>query len=180
MATEAPTPLPARASDDDRERAARVLRDSSAAGRISVDTFSRRLERAYEARSRAELGDLVSDVRPRGRAVRFLTGIVEGASALAAEAEAAWRRPRVERLALPPAESGSVTIGRGPGCDCVVSDPTVSRRHAELRSLGGEWILADLGSTNGTRVNGWRLTGSAAVRPGDEVAFGSARFRLGR
>jgi pSer/pThr/pTyr-binding forkhead associated (FHA) protein len=61
----------------------------------------------------------------------------------------------------------------------VVSDPTVSRRHAEPRPQGGGWVLADLGSTNGTRLNGWRLTGEALVRPGDEVAFGSARFRLG-
>ena len=41
------------------------------------------------------------------------------------------------------------------------------------------WELADLGSTNGTRLNGWRLTAAAAVRPGDEVAFGGARFRIG-
>ena len=179
MAQEAPTPLPARASDDDRERAVRVLGDSSAAGRISIDTYSRRLERAYEARSRAELGDLVSDLTPRSRGVGWLARIVEATSALAAEAEAAWRRPRMQRLALPQGRQGGVTIGREPGCDCVVSDMTVSRRHAELRPRGGGWVLADLGSTNGTRLNGWRLTGEAAVRPGDEVAFGRARFRLG-
>lgn len=179
MALEAPTPLPTRASDEDRERAAQLLGESSAAGRISLDTYSRRLERAYEARSRAELGDLVSDLRPRGRGVRWLTGLVEATSALAAEAEAAWRRPRVPRLALPRGETGRVTIGRGPDCDCVVYDTTVSRRHAELRREDGGWVLTDLGSTNGTRLNGLRLTGEAAVRPGDEVVFGGARYRLG-
>ena len=176
MPTEAPTPLPGRVSDAERERVAELLRDSSAAGRISVDTLSRRLDLAYEARNRAQLGELVADVRPRRR---WLSALVEGASALAAEAEAAWRRPRIERLAFPPGGLATVTIGRAPGSDCLLSDPSVSRRHAELRADGDGWVLADVGSTNGTRLNGWRLTGPAAVRAGDEVAFGSARFRFG-
>jgi FHA domain-containing protein/uncharacterized protein DUF1707 len=156
----------------------RRLRESSAAGRISLDTYSRRIERAWVTRSRAELLNLIPDVTPRGGVARRLSGLVEGASALAAEAGAAWRRPRLERLALPNGDR-TVTIGRGPACDCVVSDPTVSRHHAELRPVLGGWELADLGSTNGTRLNGWRITGAAAVRPGDEVAFGGARFRIG-
>jgi hypothetical protein len=180
MAVDAPTPVPVRASDHDREHAARLLRDSSVAGRMSLDTFSRRIERAYGARNRNELGDLIADLPPRRRAVRLLTGAVEAASAFVAEVEAAWRRPRVPRLALPEVGRPSVTIGRAPDCDCMISDPTVSRHHAELRREGAEWILADLGSTNGTRLNGWRVTGSVAVRPGDQVAFGGARFRLGR
>jgi FHA domain/Domain of unknown function (DUF1707) len=156
---------------------AELLRQSSAAGQISVETLSRRLDLAYDARSREQLGELVSDVRPRRR---WLTSLVEGASALAAEAEAAWRRPRIERLALPPAGRDRVTIGRAPGSDCLLSDPSVSRRHAELRADGEGWVLVDVGSTNGTRLNGWRLTGPAGVRAGDEVVFGDARFRLGR
>jgi hypothetical protein len=176
MPLEAPTPLPARASDEERDRAVRLLRESSAAGRISIDTYSRRIERAWAARSSAELAELTSDVAPRRRLMRWVAGAVEGASALGAEAEAAWRRPRLPRLALP---ERSVTIGRSHECDCVVSDPSVSRRHASFSPAEGGWRLADLGSTNGTRLNGWRLTGPVAVRPGDEVAFGDARFRVG-
>jgi hypothetical protein len=180
MATEAPTPVPVCASDDDRERAARLLRDGSLEGRLSVDTFSRRVERAYGARSREELGELIADLPRRRRVVRLLTHAVESMSALVAELEAAWRRPRVPRLGLPEDGAPTLTIGRAPDCDCVIHDPTVSRHHAELRRRAGEWLLVDLGSTNGTRVNGWRLTGSVPVRPSDQVAFGSARFRVGR
>jgi hypothetical protein len=180
MRAEAPTPLPPRASDDDRERVARRLRDSSIEGRISLDTYSRRLDQAYEARSREELGDLVADLPPRRGGVGLLAAAVERLSALVAEVEVAWRRPRTPRLALPELGLEAVVIGRAPSCDFVLADPTVSRRHAELRRDEGRWTLIDLGSTNGTRLNGWRVTGAVAVRPGDEVAFGDVRFRVGR
>ncbi len=58
----------------------------------------------------------------------------------------------------------------------MLRDLSVSRLHAELRRQGEEWLLVDIGSTNGTRLNGWRITGSVAVRPGDRVAFGSVGF----
>jgi pSer/pThr/pTyr-binding forkhead associated (FHA) protein len=45
-----------------------------------------------------------------------------------------------------------------------------------LRRDGEQWLLVDLGSTNGTRLNGWRITRPVAVRPGDRVAFGSVKF----
>jgi pSer/pThr/pTyr-binding forkhead associated (FHA) protein len=38
------------------------------------------------------------------------------------------------------------------------------------------WLISDLGSMNGTRVNGWRLTGPAPLRPGDQVGFGNLTF----
>ncbi len=59
-----------------------------------------------------------------------------------------------------------------------LSHETVSRAHAELRLQGGVWVLRDLGSTNGTTVNGRRVTGSAVVRDGDQVSFGNMTFRL--
>ena len=57
------------------------------------------------------------------------------------------------------------------------SDDTVSRRHAELRLVDGRWMLRDLGSSNGTWVNGCRVV-EAEVGPGDEVALGHCSFRL--
>jgi pSer/pThr/pTyr-binding forkhead associated (FHA) protein len=68
--------------------------------------------------------------------------------------------------------SGSrVVLGRSRDCDIVVDDPNVSRRHAELRREGGGWTIADLGSTNGIKVNGRRV-GEAPLAPGDRVTLG--------
>jgi FHA domain-containing protein/uncharacterized protein DUF1707 len=175
---DASTPLPFRPSEADRARVAQVLRAGSVEGRLSTDTFAERIERLLNARSRAELDSLVADVRPHGRARRALLRGVAWWSSLAADVRAAWHRPRVPVLALPEAD-GSVTLGRSRECDCVLAEPSVSRRHAELRRDEGRWVLRDLGSRNGTRVNGIRLLGEAEVGPGDRVSFGDARFRLG-
>ena len=82
-------------------------------------------------------------------------------------------------LALRPPISvhAHVVIGRSSGCHLVLGDDTVSRRHAELRLEGGRWLLRDLGSANGTLVNGRRVV-EAEVRPGDVVHLGGARLRL--
>lgn len=76
-------------------------------------------------------------------------------------------------------ESG-VTIGRSRQCEVTIDDPNVSRRHAELRPRGGSWVLTDLGSTNGSRVNGRAVTGPTVVKPGDEIELGTAvaKFEL--
>jgi Protein of unknown function (DUF3662)/FHA domain len=74
--------------------------------------------------------------------------------------------------------SGSrLLIGRSRDCDVTVEDPNVSRRHAELRNEDGRWIITDLGSTNGIKVNGRRVE-QAALEPGDELVFGLARLRF--
>jgi hypothetical protein len=74
--------------------------------------------------------------------------------------------------------SGSrVLLGRSRDCDVTVDDPNVSRRHAELRNEDGNWIVTDLGSTNGVKVNG-RRTEEAVLRDGDEVALGLAKLRF--
>jgi len=68
--------------------------------------------------------------------------------------------------------SGSrVVIGRSRDCDVVVSDPNVSRRHAELQRDEGGWSVADLGSTNGIKVNGRRVD-NAPLRDGDRITLG--------
>lgn len=67
-------------------------------------------------------------------------------------------------------------IGRSKECDCVLRDPNVSRRHAELRRAeSGDWHVSDLGSTNGVKVNG-RQVASSRLRPGDEVTLGTSTF----
>ena len=68
------------------------------------------------------------------------------------------------------------TIGRDSRCDLLIEDTTVSRWHARLERAAGRWLLTDLGSTNGTRLNGWRVGQPVPVRAGDLVTFGSALF----
>ncbi len=98
-------------------------------------------------------------------------------STLDRDLRVAWQRPHVPVLGLPEAD-GAVILGRSRDCGCVLAEPSVSRRHAELRRDGERWLLRDLGSRNGTRVNGVRLLDEAEVGPGDRVSFGDARFRL--
>jgi hypothetical protein len=73
-------------------------------------------------------------------------------------------------------EGPRATIGRSKDADCVLRDPNVSRRHAELRrSPQGDWTIADLGSTNGIKVNGRRV-GSTRLASGDQVTIGTTTF----
>jgi Protein of unknown function (DUF3662)/FHA domain len=73
-------------------------------------------------------------------------------------------------------EGPNATIGRSKQAECVLSDPNVSRRHAELRrSQTGDWTIADLGSTNGVKVNGRRVS-STRLSPGDQVTLGTTTF----
>ena len=68
------------------------------------------------------------------------------------------------------------TLGRSPNCDVFIPDRRASRRHAEIRWDGETCTLHDLGSTNGTSLNGHRTTAPQALRDGDLVAIASAVF----
>ena len=70
--------------------------------------------------------------------------------------------------------SGGGVIGRSRECDVVLSDQNVSRKHAEVRPSGGKWIVKDLGSTNGVKVNGRRITGAQSLKPGDTIELGTS------
>src|SRR5918992_1383263 len=73
--------------------------------------------------------------------------------------------------------SGGAVLGRSRDADIVVDDPNVSRKHAEVRPSGGSWIVRDLGSTNGVKVNGRRVDASRpqSLKPGDTIELGTAR-----
>jgi len=82
-------------------------------------------------------------------------------------------RLRVDGRAVLVGADGAV-LGRSRECDVVLDDPNVSRRHAELRPSGGSWIVNDLGSTNGVKVNGRRIRGPQSVKPGDTLELGTS------
>jgi pSer/pThr/pTyr-binding forkhead associated (FHA) protein len=69
-------------------------------------------------------------------------------------------------------------VGRAPNCDCVLPEDCVSRKHAQLWRDGERWYVRDLGSRNGTRVNGVRVIEATEVRRGDRLDLGGAPYRL--
>jgi hypothetical protein len=69
-------------------------------------------------------------------------------------------------------------IGRHPGSDVVLDDSFVSGEHAELEADEAGWVLRDLGSTNGTFVNGEEVIGATGVGDGDVVQFGRVKLKL--
>jgi hypothetical protein len=153
-----------RPSHETREQTVAELRRGYLAGRLGTDTFSRRVDGAMQSGSRDELRGLTADLpaSPPAHLARLRS----------------WLRPR--SLGLPRAdelEQARLVIGRSSGCQLVLADDTVSRRHAELYVEDGRWLLRDLGSANGTWVNGRRVV-AAEVRAGDEVHFGGCRLRL--
>jgi pSer/pThr/pTyr-binding forkhead associated (FHA) protein len=153
-----------RPSHDTREQTVARLRDGYLAGRIGTDTFAHRIDDALRSASRGELRGLTADLpaQPATRLARL--------------------RARLRRrgLGLPAAgelREGRLMLGRSSACQLVLADDTVSRRHAELRIEDGCWLLRDLGSSNGTWVNGRRVM-EAEVRPGDLIHLGGAEIRL--
>ena len=71
-----------------------------------------------------------------------------------------------------PLEGAELTVGRDASNPVSINDGEVSRRHAKLTWKGAGYVLEDLGSTNGTFVNGTRLSAPLALKPGDAVSFG--------
>jgi Inner membrane component of T3SS, cytoplasmic domain/Domain of unknown function (DUF1707) len=181
--SEPPQP-PLRASDAEREEAVAALRERFAAGQLSQNTFVSRMETALGARDRGELADLFSDLGgPRWHRGADWNGLrprlAAAASALREAVVASVRRAcDPPRLLFPAGDQARFTIGRNPDCDLVIADISVSRWHAGLARGADGWLLTDLGSTNGTRLNGWRVRDAVPVRCGDRVSFGAVTFEF--
>jgi hypothetical protein len=75
---------------------------------------------------------------------------------------------------------GNATLGADRDCELVLAYPTISRRHARLTQCDDELTIEDLGSSNGTRVDGQRLRERMTVEAGQEIRFGEVRLRLER
>jgi hypothetical protein len=188
-ATNPPTlPDLTRASDAERDEAVIQLKDEFISGRLSQETFIHRVQNALQARRRDEIEPLLADLpmrapkRSRQQRFRELTTPVvrafgDAVRATMRAAAAVGPEQRPADLHFPPDSDRAVfTIGREESCDMFVPDMTVSRIHARLTRGAGGWMLADLGSTNGTRVNGWRVREPVAITTGDRVRFGAVAF----
>lgn len=71
-----------------------------------------------------------------------------------------------------PLEGDQLVIGRDAVSNVAINDAEVSRKHARLTFQGGKYVIEDLGSTNGTFVNGQRLVSSTVLKPGDVISLG--------
>jgi pSer/pThr/pTyr-binding forkhead associated (FHA) protein len=153
-----------RPSHDTREQTVARLRQGYVAGRIGAETLAFRLEHALDADSQDELRGLTADLpaQPGSFLARLRARLRRRGLGLPAAGELADAR---------------LLIGRSSACQLVLADDTVSRRHAELRADDGRWLLRDLGSCNGTFVNGRRVV-EAEVRSGDLLQLGGAEIRL--
>lgn len=95
------------------------------------------------------------------------------------------RAPRLTIICSMPAEElvrfferSPVIIGRDPACECWVDDRTVSNRHAQLTYHHSQWWLEDLGSTNGTLLNGMPVTEPVVLMSGDQVRCGQVGLTI--
>lgn len=167
-----------RASDADRDRVIAELTEQFAAGRLSQDTFAARVDVALHARGQGELHGLLADLPQQRRLGAAVRAACAGVCRRALGVADRWTRKMPAPLVLPAGPQLRFTIGREPACDLTLADETVSRLHASLIRHEGNWLLDDLGSTNGTLLNGWRVTAPTPVAPGDRVSFGAANFVL--
>jgi Inner membrane component of T3SS, cytoplasmic domain/Domain of unknown function (DUF1707) len=172
-----------RVSDAEREHVISQLCDRYAEGRLSHDTLDERVGFALRVQHRRDLADVLADLPSRRWLGSSVAACWQRGRAALSGALPRLRRPAAAAmpvLVFPAGEQRRFTIGRDNRCDMVLGDPTVSRWHAGLRREGTGWLLDDLGSTNGTRLNGWRVRAWVPVRAGDLVSFGAVTFVVGQ
>jgi hypothetical protein len=197
------TPESLRASDAERDHAVGELRNEFVEGRLSHETFMYRMQTALDARHRGQLAGLFTDLPPRrpgaGKLMARIRALLRTQQAAGPSYEQvpsripppphAWQAPLAPPhgnpapslatpapLAFPPGSGVRFTIGRTRDCDLCLTDLSVSRMHALLVRREDGWVLSDLGSHNGTRLNGWLVREAVRVRAGDRVEFGSMAF----
>ncbi|HEY1003259.1 MAG TPA: DUF1707 and FHA domain-containing protein [Streptosporangiaceae bacterium] len=195
------TPESLRASDAERDHAVGELRNEFVEGRLSHETFMYRMQTALDARHRGQLAGLFTDLPPRrpgaGKLMARIRALLRTQPTAGPSYEQAppripppphaWPGPPAlanpapllaapAPLAFPPGSGVRFTIGRTRDCDLCLTDLSVSRMHALLIRREDGWVLSDLGSHNGTRLNGWLVREAVRVRAGDRVEFGSMAF----
>jgi hypothetical protein len=163
-----------------RHRLARTLNAAYAEGLLSDRTLAHRLDVLF-AGELVDPAGLVGDLtrrasrRPLRESVRRAVAAVQECYGIGAGASSEERGILLVLDWTGGCEE--LVIGRHPSCDVVVSDETVSRRHAQLIFRDGGWIVRDLDSTNGTRLNG-QYVGRCRICPGDQLGLGHQLFRV--
>jgi hypothetical protein len=157
-----------------RERLVRRLNAAYAGGLISDQTLVHRLDEVFYRRV-VDPTSLVGDLHLRHgrgalqeRVSRMMTAVVARLGALR-EDKASDRLLALDWNDL----SSELIIGRSSDCDVYLPDSTVSRHHARLIFRDGCWVLQDLSSTNGSYLNGHRVS-RCQLRPGDRLLLGHA------
>ena len=154
----------------------RELGAAYAAGLLSANTLARRLDVLFGSRL-VDPTHLIGDLsyRRQGRPpvlahlqalVSRMRGWLAGDSGEPLLLALDWDGARDE-----------LSVGRHHSCDVRFENPRVSRRHARLVFRDGVWIAQDLGSTNGTFLNGVKI-GRCRILPGDDISFAGERVRV--
>jgi hypothetical protein len=197
-----------RPSDRDRSRAVELLRSGYLDGRLSTETFEARVASAYTAPTTASLRELLSDLGAEWRArlqaliAPLLEPPVDASAGAAAPLGAAAALdepapPPVLHLTLllshrPPARPGAgvsrgsvraaatdrLLLGRASSCDVVIASDAVSRLHLAIEREAGVWWATDLGSTNGTWLEGAPVR-RARLRRGARLQLADALVHVG-
>ena len=110
-------------------------------------------------------------------------GLRSGRFNIVSQLKQAAAGPGLGSLVLPSGQrvdlgSATVTVGRLPECTIAINDSNISRNHAEVKAGPTAFVVNDLGSTNGTMVNGVKIVGEHRLRDGDIISFGSTHVRF--
>jgi len=163
-----------------RHRLARILNTAYAEGLLSDRTLAHRLDVLF-AGELIDPAKLVGDLTRRASRRSLRESVWHTVAALRNRYEVGAGASSVQPgilLALDwTGACEELVIGRHPSCDVVMGDETVSRRHAQLIFRDGGWIVRDLDSTNGTRLNG-QYVGRCRLRPGDQLGLGGQLLRV--
>jgi FHA domain len=157
-----------------RQRIAATLNVAYGDGLLSDHTLAHRLELLFESPV-IEPSRLIGDLTLRSRDAS-LSGAIDRTLRCIRGWLRDGRDPAPSVLALDwSGATDELLLGRASGCDIVLSDPTVSRRHARLRFRDGHWVLQDLRSTNGTSLNDTAVV-RCQLRPGDRLRVGDQQL----
>ena len=136
-----------------------------------------RVDDAIKVGSFSITNEIEHEIMTDAGAVAKVSDVAEPMNSSPRLVEAALVLQSGERITL---DTDSLKIGRQASCRIVFNDSNVSREHAQLRRSADGWKLLDLGSTNGTKINGVKITEEQLLVNGDELGFGtsSAKFEI--
>ena len=162
-----------------RQQLARTLNGAYADGLLSEQTLSHRLDLLFGS-SLIDPAHLIGDLTRRVPRHRLATTIVRAIARVRGLLASRDREPYGSPMLLALDWTGGhdeLRVGRDPTCDVRLASPLVSRRPARLIFHDGGRTVQDLGSTNGTAVNG-KPVGRCQLRPGDDLRLGDALVRV--